>query len=114
MLALKKLCACDEENFQVRVFQIEPVSGDILRRISIKSIWNYAYRIWTTKSKVKPLQLLNYFVNLQKLPFDNNGRNTASIQVLSQLSKRSLEALNLLIQIAQGLEFIHSQGEVHR
>lgn len=111
---LKKLCSCDQDNFLVQLFHIEAVSGS--HRLSHLYQIDMELCVQNLDDKIKSEtttidQLLS---QLQEFPFDANRHNVAFQQRLSQLGDKSVEILKILVQIAQGVEFIHSQGEVHR
>ena len=112
--ALEKLCSRDRENLLVQVFYLEPLAGghlvaDLYQIDMELCVQNLDDKI---KSQTKTVdQLLN---QLKELPFEINKHDISFQQILFQLGEKGVEILKILVQIAQGVEFIHSQGEVHR
>jgi len=106
--AVKKLCCHDKANVLVQVFNHQEGSTGLfsndLHQIDMElCVRNLREEINSQDTSIR--ELLN-----QMTVYKEEGINTIS----TQLTTKVIEIIDILSQIVEGLEYIHSQKEVHR
>lgn len=105
--ALDKLCIPDQGKVLVRVFHHEQASGGLLDLHQIDMelcLWNLQDEI-----QKKPPSIRDILMQLQRL-----GSVSGVIPQLEQLKVEINKVTEILYQITEGLDYIHSLQEVHR
>jgi serine/threonine protein kinase len=123
--AIQKLCEPDKGKHLVQVFHHEAGAGSHLQndlyQIDMElCVGNLNEMIQSQASSLRDLvqQMSDQFdaSELEKLltKFEEENKDIVSQRLFTKLQEKNKEVIYIMLQILEGLAFIHSKGEVHR